>query len=629
MRIRWLVMTVVLFVLWGCDVPTEPETIPATEQPEGTVVMTEPTVPSGPYEPGHALELVSSGALRVFPLTNQNVWGMRFLGNDLLVFSGFQNTQLTLLSGQTRYISAQRELDCTVFPDSPSVVTSPEGITYYDEADHALVSLDTALAETRRILLPPRITGTIALSPGCDLLYYCTESALRVFEPGTGIDRSLTQMDFAAQNLVNLHCRGKVLECRITDAQGCYSTRFISSETGQMLYETKQDLTLWTDSDFYVALRYEDFWPELLSGSYRQGPSSLVTDPQMSGIIPIPEQHGLILTSEPKAGAALRLDYYDLETGTCSARLQLPMLLYPMNALADSDGNIWFHCFYPDRQAEILCCWNPAQSETGDSTNYLQPVFSAAHPDEQGLERCRQQAEILSEVHDVQILIWTDATAFEPWDYSLVPEHRVPVIAHHLDQLSRILSRYPDGFLKEAAAQTESGKLNLCLVRSIRGNPDAGALDRSGGLQFWDSNGNAYAAVVTGPDLEQNLYHELFHIAETRIFSASSALDHWAQLNPKDFEYDYDYVRNSSRDNWELTQGDNPAFIDCYCMSFPKEDRARIMEYAMLPNQEYLFASDALQQKLYALCLGIREAFDLEDPAQPLPWEQYLKIPLQ
>ena len=47
MKIRWLVMTVVLFVLWGCDVPSEPETIPATEQPEGTVVMTEPTVPSG------------------------------------------------------------------------------------------------------------------------------------------------------------------------------------------------------------------------------------------------------------------------------------------------------------------------------------------------------------------------------------------------------------------------------------------------------------------------------------------------------------------------------------------------------------------------------------------------------
>ena len=113
MKIRWLVMTVVLFVLWGCDVPLEPETIPATEEPEGTVVMTEPTVPSGLYSPGHPLEQASSGALQVFPLDLQNIWGIRFLGEDLLVFSGFHNTRLTLLSGEDRYISAQRELGCS------------------------------------------------------------------------------------------------------------------------------------------------------------------------------------------------------------------------------------------------------------------------------------------------------------------------------------------------------------------------------------------------------------------------------------------------------------------------------------------------------------------------------------
>ena len=46
-------------------------------------------------------------------------------------------------------------------------------------------------------------------------------------------------------------------------------------------------------------------------------------------------------------------------------------------------------------------------------------------------------------------------------------------------------------------------------------------------------------------------------------------------------------------------------------MSFEKEDRARIMEYAMTPGHEDLFQSPYMQAKLRQLCLGIREAFGM------------------
>ena len=59
-------------------------------------------------------------------------------------------------------------------------------------------------------------------------------------------------------------------------------------------------------------------------------------------------------------------------------------------------------------------------------------------------------------------------------------------------------------------------------------------------------------------------------------------------------------------------------------MSFPKEDRARVMEYAMLPGNEKLFQAPALQAKLQALCDGIREAYGLEDAEDSFLWEQYL-----
>ena len=63
-------------------------------------------------------------------------------------------------------------------------------------------------------------------------------------------------------------------------------------------------------------------------------------------------------------------------------------------------------------------------------------------------------------------------------------------------------------------------------------------------------------------------------------------------------------------------------------MSFPREDRAKVMEYACLQGKETYFISFTMQKKLRALCEGIREAYDLEDYPTALLWEQYLESPI-
>ena len=63
-------------------------------------------------------------------------------------------------------------------------------------------------------------------------------------------------------------------------------------------------------------------------------------------------------------------------------------------------------------------------------------------------------------------------------------------------------------------------------------------------------------------------------------------------------------------------------------MSFPKEDRARIMEYACMDGNESYFTSKTMQKKLRTLCHGIREAYGLADHPEALLWEQYLESPL-
>ena len=63
-------------------------------------------------------------------------------------------------------------------------------------------------------------------------------------------------------------------------------------------------------------------------------------------------------------------------------------------------------------------------------------------------------------------------------------------------------------------------------------------------------------------------------------------------------------------------------------MTYPKEDRARLMEYAMMPENESYFITDTMQAKLRTLCLAIREAYDLETATESFLWEQYLAEPI-
>ena len=107
---------------------------------------------------------------------------------------------------------------------------------------------------------------------------------------------------------------------------------------------------------------------------------------------------------------------------------------------------------------------------------------------------------------------------------------------------------------------------------------------------------------------------------ETVVLTESTAYDRWNNLNPEGFSYDSNYHRVDSQ--W-LRRGQE-YFIDAYAMSYPKEDRARLFEYAMTSGHEELFRSPHLQSKLKQMCTGIREAFDLEYWPEPLLWEQYL-----
>ena len=75
------------------------------------------------------------------------------------------------------------------------------------------------------------------------------------------------------------------------------------------------------------------------------------------------------------------------------------------------------------------------------------------------------------------------------------------------------------------------------------------------------------------------------------------------------FSSQYSYLYYADRDDRSLIDGENRAFIDYYSMTFPKEDRATIFEYACMPGNEEIFKSAAIQKKLQRICRIKRKRF--------------------
>ena len=624
MNRKWLVLLLAL-LLCGCrnqQTPTESDgvSVPA-------IAVTEPTEPVGFYAPESLAENATDGAVRAFPLDLEDAVGIRLLGEDILLFSGTETTTLTLLSGETRYIKAQLQLSCILRPDDPALAVDSRGITYVDPHMRALRVLNDRLEELYQIKLPETCISP-SLAANRQLLYYCTEDSLRVLDLETGLDKLLREMAFPVQELTKLHCDDTLLQCSAVYDDGRRHTLFFAADTGMLLYEQAENIPLWTQGDFYTALHMDGTYREWLTGNGDSKPQVLVLEPDPTAMVPVPELRSM-LTYSPETDGTSVLACYELESGYQTAAQIIPGICAPRSPQwQKSDNTLWFLSADPITGQDILYAWSLSASPATDDRAHLQPRWSRDNPDLEGLAQCSYLARQLSDKHGVNIFIWADAAAYEPWDYTLEPEYQVPLLRRRLKELDETLSCYPEGFLEKAAAGTGFGRLSICLVRSINGKPGTGALDSAMGLQFWNHEGRAYLAITAGPDMVQHLYHELFHIIDSRVLSTCNVYDDWSKLNPKNFSYDTRYATTRSEEGRTFLTPESRYFVDLYSMCYPKEDRARIMEYAMLDGQQDLFQSAPMQAKLRRLCQGIRKAFGLGQEATVYRWEQYLQTPL-
>lgn len=592
---------------------------PDTEPTSGISQTTQAT---GSYDEESALESRYQGALRTYPLDLPNVYGMRAMGSGLLILSGNETTTLTLLTDDGLAAAANLHLDFYLDAEEPSLRVSSGGISYFDPQNRQTVVLDASLKAVSHIAAPDGLTGSPILSADRNTLYYCTSTAIRAWDLETGIRRCVKEMAYPEQGITGLHYGDTILQCRVLD-NGRERTLLLAVETGLLHDGRDGEMVLCTNGSRYYASFPTGMTYALLFGDGEDTPQALTPADLTASCVFLEEQNAAVTIGTSSPGQ-MQLDYYELETGLRRSSLTL-VTDHQLLAVEDTAGSSVYLLIHDETYGrETIYRWDVGADSAlriQDAKDYTGTYYTSDAPDRSGIARCQTYAAEIGRKYGIEVLVWEEAAAVEPWDYDFETEYLVPVIQRELELLEERLAQYPGDILPATASHFTS--LKICLVRQLTGTAESGSLDTATGLQFMNGT-DAYVVIAAGKFSEQALYHELFHAMETHILSESIAFDQWEALNPSGFAYDYDYRANAQRDSGVYLQNETRSFVDTYSMSFPKEDRARIMECAMLPGNQALFKSDTMQAKLLKLCEGIREAYGLKKSGETFLWEQYL-----
>ena len=610
-----LLLSVLLLLLCGCgsDAGSQP-----TEPVPGVPEVTEPPTFST-HEANHAIESLTGHAVKRYQIEQQEYYGVCAMGEGIVLFSGEEDTTLTYVTRDNLPVSLLLE-GSHVTPEDPSVRTWDSGISYYDSVAHALVFLDQDLKPSSKIVLSQEVPANPLLSEDGKRLYYYTEDALRCLDLRSGISRLLRESGARFQQAVDIHFNGRVLQCRVSEGEE-QKTLMVSTENGETLFSSVTAPKLVTAGERFFAGWMESEQQLQLYGS--SGGETRRLMPLWEGDwISFPDQNVAIgWRCDDRGTEFVR---YDLEKDGVYAALRLPGVEAPVGILPDSQtGLLWLLCRGTADGTYRFYSWDPSLTPGQEEVVTQLPYYTADFPDTEGLARCEATVKTLSEQYGPSLRIWEDAVDAVPDGYHVISEYSVEVYDKYLPLLEKAMSAYPEEIYSRLSRMSNNGKLTVCLVREIYGSNELGSLTREEGV-YYIKNGSAYLVLTLNSHIETTFYHELFHAMDSYIIMESKSYDEWNSLNPSGFSYDNSYLRNESRDPGNYLEEGSRAFIDVYSMSYPKEDRARIMEYAMVEGNEGYFTSEIMGQKLETLCKGIRKAFKLKDDERVFPWEQYL-----
>ncbi len=588
-----------LLMLCGCSADK-----PAKTPPETTPEVTEPQyLPQGALAQGKELRSysLSEPVVKLLPM-GQNLLAVTFAEDGSL--------RLTLLSGSQGAVLSQRTLEPGVSVDA-CFRANGSGVGYYCSLENTVVILDDQLHEASRIQLPQENQGCPVLAEDFSKVYYCNADQIRIFELRTGVSRLLKQHSCDAQSLIALANRESLLVCSVVGDGRAY-TALVATEDGRTLGEYTNHLSFEDAGEHYYISRQDGIVTEYLFGDYSGEIQSFTLAQKGRDFAYVAGNHTMVVSEKGSSGIVL--DGYTLSNGKRASRIELPGAT-AAHSFAGYGKSVWFVAQVG--QAQSLCCWDLEASGVEDSTVYTTVRYTAQAPDQQGLAQLQARADALQQRWGVKIVVNAQDVS-QSEDYTITTEHQIAALDAGLSVLETALPRFPEDFFTRIVEDTGNKMLTISLVREIS--------DDKQSLQYW-VGADAHIALVVGENVEQNFYHELCHVLDAFIYANSRDLDVWDTLNPEGFTYDYSYELYQSHGT-EYLEGKNQAFVDAFSRTYPKEDRARVWEYALMPDMEATFDSEIMQSKLYLLSFSIRDAFNWKKDSRAFPWEYYLEEPL-
>ena len=594
---RFLIVIALILLLGGC-------TGKVPQSAEGEFTQMPPPVGEGLYDAEHPVEAQTNGAVKAYTFSEQECISIFAMGDHHLLMT---KEGITLLKGENLAPSVSVAIQDLQIS---GICVRDNGVAYHDRETGSIVFLNEHLRRTSTLELPENAVGGALIASDWSKIYYCTEDGLKVLDVGTGIASILLAYEAQWQGISGSFQDGSVLRCSFLTPENTVRTVAVSAQTGTLLAEGDHLLSLLGSGQNYFLEMQTDETREYIFGTGQEQPCNFFPA-ESADVIALPDADRILQIVLAEQGVTL--DCYQMHDGKRIARVYLSDITQ-VSCIGAQDQRIWLS------SGDMLYCWDTSKSAIMDETAYWAYRYNRNDPDEAGLQLVGDRLEEMQQQYGVQILYWDEPERLAPWEYVFETEYIPENYQRYLEELENVLKQFPQDFFSKAARWTNSGQMHIVLVRGIYGAAEG--YESASGI-FYDLNGEAYLALSLQDGVAQNFYHVIGHMVDTKVLSTCDAYTNWKDLNPWDFKYDNDYIKNQDRTGTKYIEGEKRYFVDHYSMSFAVEDRARILEYACMPDNEEVFASKYMQKKLKTVCAGIRQAFEL--PEGEYLWEQYLK----
>lgn len=654
-RVICLLLLVFLLVQGGCvpagqDVrptpsgsPTVEPTPTPTPTPAPTPTPTPTPEPTPTPTPEPEIRILDNrqaadedGVLWYVPNERVEGWlqqDLVLLGENLLLFGnepstdgGGMGVDLAVLSLETGEV-----LHETVLPDIglPGLQICSGRVVVADWMDGDVYLLDDTLEVIQEYHPERAAYGGVYVSPDLTTVYYISQTdGIQTVDLISGETGTLLEQTWG---LYSAGLCGDAVSLSYTDLE----TQMSSCAVLDLEKGTVEQVPF--KGYFYNVECSDDLWMAGLlanDGSYYLGRSerpSVFSTGANSGMADLLHGPTRLLFSRYEEDGSSTLTLYDTD-GTFLSRCVLSSQwsgLYSEPVWSEEDGGYYF--LVTDWSGkDILLFWDVSVPLTGESLELASAYDTVPEPEGVVSQSLYARADRIQAFYGFKVLIAEQSrTTFS--DFEAAREMNEWYIASALEDLEEVLASYPEGMTGQLVYGSQS-EIEVHLVGALTKTdlPErVSGFSTFSGFVTTEPGKSLLVVDITRPgSLKQTLYHEMTHLIDNKLaFDAKLREDAlyseevWDALNPAGFTYPETYDQLPEE---IYTDGYESWFIDIYSRTYAKEDRARIMEHAMMGNGWAFSASPGRWAKLEYLCRCIRDCFNTTGWPERTQWEKTL-----